>query len=137
MEKIQLYINGNVIINNKYADSQSVNQELINALDFMYSKWPHLMQFYFYNISEETLETMKSPYELVYYSELPKNINKLYHNIDTNYEDLCIWERNGGKSIAFDFIKSSKESWEGFKMSRDMTEEEFIGVLRKTMHLYD
>ena len=53
MEKIQLYINGNVIINNKYADSQSVNQELINALDFMYSKWPHLMQFYFYNISEE------------------------------------------------------------------------------------
>ena len=137
MEKIQLYNNGNVIVD-KANITKIINQNFIEALTFMYSKWPHLMELYVYDSNNEELikESTTLPFTFVSKKDMPEKINKLYHIIDNNFEFLCKWERLGGKSIAFNFIKSSKETWEGFKMNREMTKEEYIVIFRRTMHLY-
>lgn len=130
-DKIKVFIDEESIINNFKV--KSVNNVFINALNFMYINWPELIEINIYNH-----ENKKYPFPVTFLKkeELPSEINKSYLLITNNFNDLVSWEKLYGKSLAYNVIQPPKEHWHGFKMISSMSEDEFIQVFRKTMHLY-
>lgn len=139
MEKIRLYINGDVVMDRYNTDI--INTNFLEALSFMYKRWPYLIEVNIFDCpNREKLSTKIDGLLDVNYcrkAEIPSNINKMYHLIDRSFDALCKWDNLTGKAIAFDYAKNSKQVWEGLKMQGKMTKDEYISVFRKAMHLYD
>lgn len=137
MEKIKVYINGDIITTDFL--SKKINADFFNALKFMYNKYPHLLEFYIFTKNEELIKEQLEEFSCTFIkkTDIPKDINKMYHLIDNDYDFLCEWEKLTGKGITYNLKHSSKEQWPGFKLTSQMTEKEYIDTFRKTMHLYD
>ncbi len=130
-DKIRVFVDEESILNNFKV--KSVNSVFINALNFMYSNWPELIEINIYNH-----ENKEYPFPVTFLNkeDLPSEITKSYLLISNNFSDLISWERLYGKSIAYDIVQPPKEHWTGFRMTSEMSEDNFIQVFRKTMHLY-
>ncbi|WP_286077178.1 hypothetical protein [Thomasclavelia cocleata] len=137
MEKIKVYINGDIITTDFL--NKEINLIFFDSLKYMYEKYPHLLEFFIFTKNEETLKEklQEFNYSFIKKEDLPKDINKMHHLIDNDYDFLCEWERRTGKGITYNLKHSSKEQWLGFKLTSQMTKEEFIQTFQKTMHLYN
>lgn len=130
-ETIKLYINEKAVLTD--FKKKTPSPSFVAALNAMYQKWPHLIRIFILNHSEEN----SYPFPFTAVEEKPDKINKSFLLISDNYDELAHWQRRLGKSIAYNVIKTSKQHWDGFKMYKEMSENEFISIFRKTMHLYD
>lgn len=130
-DSLKLYIDEPSILND--FRKKTPNPDLVFAINFMAKKWPHLIKVFVLNHSEE----IQYPFSFTSIKEKPANINKTYLLISNNYDELFRWEKMLGKSIAYNVTRTSKQNWDGLKMYNGMKEEEFILILRKSMHLYE
>lgn len=135
MFEMNIYINGDVI-----NTGNSVNKNFFDALFFMYERWPHLINIFIFNTEKQ--EVIKELYPALNFSviekaNIPKDLNKLQHLIDNNYDSLYNWEFRGGKAVGFNDTIKAKEIWDGLNMRKTMTKEEFIKEFRREMHLYE